>query len=94
MNRTARIMISLVFSISAAPPGVAQSLDWQRTFSGSPGREVQQTRDGGYILLAETWEYGPGSQNILLIKSTTGRKKDSSRRIRTSRPLPLASENM
>ncbi len=40
---------------------------WTRTYGGSgrdAGNDVQQTHDGGYIIVAETWSYGAGEEDI------------------------------
>ena len=49
------------------------TLQWQRTFGGSGydrGHSVQQTCDGGYIIVGETGSYGVGG-DIYLIKTNS-----------------------
>jgi len=45
---------------------------WSKTFGGSEnecGVSVQQTTDGGYILLGDTFSYGEGSSDMYLVKT-------------------------
>ena len=48
---------------------------WTKTLGGVEGNDcgtsVQQTTDGGYILVGNTWSYGIGFHNIWLIKIDT-----------------------
>jgi len=46
-------------------------VEWARAIGGSGwdvGLGIDQTSDGGYVLTGETWSWGPGNSDILLVK--------------------------
>jgi predicted secreted protein len=55
------------------------NIQWERTFGGSRddrGYSIQQTTDGGYILLGTTESYGEGGEDIWLIKTDARGNKE------------------
>jgi len=69
------LKLSFVFvfgsvSLFAQAPDTA----WTKTYGGGGGDEansVQQTSDGGYIIVGNTYSYGEGLENIYLIKTNS-----------------------
>ncbi|MCK4759096.1 MAG: hypothetical protein KAT69_03560 [Candidatus Aminicenantes bacterium] len=48
-------------------------IEWQKAYGGIDSENacsIQQTSDGGYILIGDTWSFGAGDEDILIIKLT------------------------
>jgi hypothetical protein len=66
------IFIVLIFFLSTSLLAQAPNLMWANTYGGSNkevSRYVQQTSDGGYIIVGLTGTYGSGDQDVWLIKT-------------------------
>jgi len=64
------ICILLTASLSAQAPDTL----WTKTYGGANNDyaySVQQTLDGGYIIVGETWSYGAGESDVWLIKTNS-----------------------
>jgi hypothetical protein len=76
MNRAISILSFVLSFILIAIPSIAQPPEtlWMRTFGGTESDhavDVQQTSDGGFILLACTHSFGAGSGDFWLFKTDT-----------------------
>jgi len=64
------VCIILIFSTTAFSK-VLDDDRWEKTFGGEQydhGFTVQQTNDGGYIVVGETYSYGAGKRDVWLVK--------------------------
>jgi hypothetical protein len=62
-----------IFNLTLSVYADGPDIQWQKTFGGSAddwGHSVQQTSDGGFIILGETYSYGGvGKPNVYLLKT-------------------------
>ena len=67
------VLVVLLISLSWALADTSPSLEeWNRTFGGSQddwGMSVQETSDGGYIIVGHTMSFGAGEGDVYLVKT-------------------------
>lgn len=63
---------ALVLCCSVVLAEIAPDTLWTKTYGGGQfewGRDVEETDDGGYIIVGDTYTYGPGYFDVWLIKT-------------------------
>ena len=83
------LLLSLSWALADTSPPLEE---WSRTFGGSEadqGFSVQETRDGGYIIVGFTYSFGVGGCDVYLVKTDSqGLEEWSTNRIIPIRLIP------
>jgi len=67
-----RILLAIPCALLLVSAAGAQDTLWTRTYGGTLndcGRSVQQTTDGGYVIVGETYSFGAGECDVYLVKT-------------------------
>ena len=72
LNRAVWLMVLALLTICALPVQSSSQITFEKTYGGPDddmGYCVRQTTDGGYVILGTTERWGPGWQEIYLVKT-------------------------